>query len=108
MPTTLDATPAHCLPPSSALARVRPAAAHLDLRRPSLARRQQIFPRVVSAPPEKAWQPRPGAIGGQEEGSKETDDRSNRHVPLGWHDAAAVRLWRPFWRAREGRTEVEI
>jgi hypothetical protein len=61
--TTLDATTAHCLPPSSAIASAILGAAHLGLRRASVEHNQPLFPRFLPAP-KAPWQPCARAIGG--------------------------------------------
>jgi hypothetical protein len=80
--STLDATTAHCLPPSSAVAPDSHAPACLDFRRPPLKRSPSISPQYMPAP-KAPWQPCPGAIGGKKEGSKASHDSLGQFLSPG-------------------------
>lgn len=80
--SVLDATTAHCLPWSSANTPAFPFAAYLDIRPAIVSHPPPIFAIDVPAS-EASWQPCPGAIGGQAEGSEASHDRIGQLLPSG-------------------------
>lgn len=104
--TPLDATPAHCLPPSSAISSLSGRAAHLDLRRAIVPRRQPIFSQFVPAP-KAPWQPCPGAIGGQEEGLEASHGHLCQFPPTG-QLSSSIQPRRAVWLPQGNPAHLEI
>lgn len=107
MPTTLDATPAHCLLSSSAVAMEHRPRTCLGLRRSPLPGCREIFPHNLLTAA-KTWQSCPRAFGGQAPRRKEEDDAAVQHGPRRVHATVSIRLRRALRDASDQRAQVGI